>query len=81
MYNQGNIMAVDKVEKQLMELDINSRAKLASKLLKSLEELSEDEIEKLWAEEAFRRDEELTKGKAKSINADVVFKNARSRLK
>jgi hypothetical protein len=33
------------------------------------------------AEEAFRRDEELTKGKAKSINADVVFKNARSRLK
>jgi hypothetical protein len=53
MYNQGNIMAVDKVEKQLMELDINSRAKLASKLLKSLEELSEDEIEKLWQKKRF----------------------------
>jgi hypothetical protein len=64
-----------------MRLDVNSRAKLASKLLTSLEDLSEDEIEKLWAEEALRRDEELNKGKVKLIDADVVFKSARARLK
>ena len=74
-------MAVQNIEKKLMRLDINSRAKLASKLLTSLEDLSEDEIEKLWAEEALRRDEELNKGKAKLIDADVVFKSARTRFK
>ena len=40
-------MDVQNIEKQIMELDINSREKLASKFLQSLEELSESEIEKL----------------------------------
>jgi hypothetical protein len=74
-------MADQNIEKKLMKLDVNSRAKLASKLLTSLEDLSEDEIEKLWAEEAFRRDEELNKGKAKLIDAGIVFKSARARFK
>jgi len=74
-------MADQNIEKKLMKLDVNSRAKLASKLLTSLEDLSEDEIEKLWAEEAFRRDEELNKGKAKLIDANIVFKSARARFK
>ena len=74
-------MAVQNIEKKLMRLDVNSRAKLASKLLTSLEDLSEDEIEKLWAEEALRRNEELNKGKTKLIDADVVFKSARARFK
>lgn len=74
-------MAVEKIEKQVMGLDINSRAKLVSKLLRSLEDLSESEIEKLWIEEAARRDDEIAKGRAKTIAADVAFKRARARLK
>ena len=74
-------MTVQHIEKQLMKLDANSRAKLASKLLSSLDELSEEENEKLWAQEAFRRHEDLVQGKAKSRSADVALKSARAQLK
>ncbi|MDP1677096.1 MAG: addiction module protein [Bacteroidota bacterium] len=74
-------MTVHNIEKELMKLDTGSRAKLASKLLSSLDDLSDSENEKLWAEEAFRRHNDLTKGNAKLQPADVVFKNARTRLK
>jgi len=74
-------MTVQQIEKQVLKLDANSRAKLASKLLSSLDELSDVENEKLWAEEAVRRHNELSNGKAKSKSAEVVFKNARTRLK
>jgi hypothetical protein len=74
-------MTVQQIEKQILKLDANSRAKLASKLLSSLDELSDIENEKLWAEEAVRRHNDLSSGKAKSRSAEVVFKNARTRLK
>ena len=47
----------------------------------SLEALSESEIEKLWLEEAVRRDAELDSGAARSIPADEVFAAARARLR
>ncbi len=74
-------MTIQNIEKQLMKLDTTSRAKLASILLSSLDDLSVAENEKLWAEEALRRHNDLMKGNAKSKPADVVFKNARARLK
>ena len=74
-------MTVQQIEKQVLKLDAHSRAKLARKLLSSLDELSETENEKLWAEEAISRHNELLSGKAKSRSAEVVFKNAQTRLK
>jgi hypothetical protein len=74
-------MTVQQIEKQVLKLDANSRAKLASKLLSSLDELSDIENEILWAEEAVRRHNDLLSGKAKSRSAEVVFRNARTRLK
>ena len=74
-------MTVQQIEKQVLKLDANSRAKLASKLLSSLDELSDVENEKLWAEEAIRRHNELSGGKAKSKSAEGVFRNAKMRLK
>jgi hypothetical protein len=74
-------MTVQRIEKQLMKLDANSRAKLASRLLSSLDELSEEENERLWAQEALSRHEDLIRGKAKSRPADVVLKSARARLR
>jgi len=74
-------MTVQNIEKQLMKLDAHSRAKLASKLLSSLDSLSEAENEELWAQEAFRRHEDLLRGKAKSRPIDAALKNARARLK
>lgn len=59
-----------------MELTLEERAQLAGKLLMSLDEPSESEIERLWLEEAERRIEEFRSGKVKGIPADEVFRRA-----
>ena len=74
-------MTVREIEKQLLKLNARSRAKLAEKLLRSLDALSDAENEQLWAEEALRRHEELVRGRATTRPATEVFKNARARLK
>ena len=74
-------MTVKNIEKKVLELNVKSRAKLANKLLSSLDDLSETEIDKLWAEEALRKNEEISKGKVKLRPAEEVFNEARKRLK
>lgn len=74
-------MTIQSIEKQLMKLDAAARAKLASALLSSLDDLSDTENEKLWAEEAFKRHTDIVKGKTKPRSSDVVLKTARGRLK
>lgn len=74
-------MTVKNIEKKVLELNVKSRAKLANKLLSSLEDLSETEIEKLWVEESLRRNEEVTKGEVKLRPAEEVFNDARKRFK
>ena len=59
----------------------SSRAKLAEKLLQSLEDLSDEENEELWAQEALRRHEEIDAGAVKARSGKEVFRNARSRLR
>jgi hypothetical protein len=73
-------MTIKQVEIEALKLNAQARAELAEKLLKSLEELSDEEIEKLWVEEAVRRDADLDSGTASMRDADDVFKDARARL-
>jgi hypothetical protein len=73
-------MTTEQVENEALKLKPEARAELAEKLLKSLEDLSDEEIERLWAEEAVRRDSELDSGTASMRDAEVVFKDARARL-
>jgi len=74
-------MTVKNLEKQLLKLDIPSRAKLATRLLSSLDELSDAENERLWAQEALRRHQELARGNAKAHPAREVLRDARARLR
>ena len=60
------------VFKNALSLDVHDRAALAQRLLGSLEELSEEEAERLWAEEAQRRLEEYRAGRAKAVRAEEV---------
>ena len=62
--------------KNAMNLDIHDRATLAERLLASLEELREEEAERLWAEEAQRRLEEYRAGRAKALRAEEVHEKA-----
>ena len=61
-----------------MELTLKERALLAGKLLLSLDEPSEDEVEQLWIAESERRLEEFRSGSVKGIPADEVFRRAKA---
>jgi hypothetical protein len=74
-------MSTEELEVEALKLAPQERARLAEKLLESLENLSEDENAKLWAEEAKRRDQAWDGNPEMSRPAVEVFGDARSRLK
>jgi hypothetical protein len=74
-------MSIDELESEAMRLDPKARARLAGKLLQSLENLSEEENERLWAEEAARRDSDLDSHQDGGRAADEVLRDARGRLR
>ena len=49
-------MSIKEIEAAVLKLVPKDRARLAGKLLESLEDLSDEENESIWAEEAERRD-------------------------
>ncbi|PWU02830.1 MAG: addiction module antitoxin RelB [Terriglobia bacterium] len=57
-------------------LEVRDRATLVQELLTSLEDLSEQEAELLWAEEAMRRLEQYRGGRAAGISAEEVARKA-----
>ncbi len=64
-----------------MNHDPKARARFAGKLLESLENLSEEENTRLWAEEAQRRDAEMETDPDTGLSAAKVFRDARAKLK
>lgn len=74
-------MSVEKIKTEALSLNPEERAYLARELLSSLDALSEAEIEKLWIEEAMRREEALDKGLARSFPAEEVLTRARKNRK
>ena len=74
-------MSVEELESEVLKLNSSSRARLAEKLLRSLEDLSEEENERLWSEEALRRHAEMDSDAVKARPGKEVFRDARSRLR
>jgi len=64
---------------EALELPLTARAELASQLLDSLDEISEEESDALWADEAERRYAAYKAGEIKAAPADEVFARLRSR--
>ena len=73
-------MTTSEIEAAALGMDAPARASLAEKLFRSLENVSEQEIDRLWADEALRRDEELDSGNATARDADDVFSDLRARF-
>ena len=73
-------MSIDELEAEALKLDPKARARLAERLLESLESLSPEENAQIWAEEAQRRAEALDSGTLTSRSADEVFREAQSRI-
>ncbi len=74
-------MSTEELEVEALKLTPQERARLAEKLLESLENLSDAENARLWAEEAQRRDEAWDANPATARPAAEVFRDARARLK
>ena len=72
---------LEEVLTNALSLSVQDRASLAERLLASLDELSEDEAERLWTEEAERRLKEYRVGRAKAVPADEVAQKAQSLLR
>ena len=64
---------------EALELPLTERAELASRLLESLDDLSEEEADQLWAEEAERRYAEYKAGNIQAVPAEEVFARLRNR--
>jgi len=69
------------LEVEALKLDPQERARLAERLLDSLEKLPEAEVEALWLDEAERRDREVDEGRVTLIPADEVLAELKSRFK
>lgn len=74
-------MSTEELEAEALKLAPQDRARLAEKLLQSLESLSDEENARLWAEEAQRRDQAWEADPATGRPAADVFRDARARLK
>ena len=74
-------MNIDEFEAAALKLPPVVRARLAAKLLESLESLSDEENLLLWAAEAQRRDEAWDAAGTTGQAAEDVFRDARSRLR
>ena len=68
------------VVEEALKLSPKARARLARQLLESLDPIAEAEIDRLWLDEAERRDRELDAGKG-GIPIERVLARARAAVR
>src|SRR3989442_3534670 len=69
------------LESKALKLSARERARLAQRLISSLEREVDADAEKLWRQEAERRLGEIKSGKVAGIPAEKVIRKARSSLR
>ena len=74
-------MTREELEEEALRLPADERARLAQKLILSLDDLSSAELAEAWLVEADRRARELDRGEVQPIPADEVRRKARALLR
>lgn len=69
----------DRVIEEALSLPADVRLSLVEKLLTSLNLPIDEEIERLWAEEAERRVSQIEEGKVKLVPGEEVFNRIRAK--
>ena len=69
----------DRVVDEALSLPADARLSLVEKLLKSLNLPIDEEIDRLWAEEAERRVSQIEEGKVKLVPGEEVFGKIRAK--
>jgi putative addiction module component (TIGR02574 family) len=75
--------SLNQVEEQALRLSVRDRARLAHRLLESLDEAAEDpaEVERAWKEEIERRVADFDAGGIELVPSDSVLREARAKLR
>ena len=68
------------IENSALELNEKQRAELAKRLINSLDEHVDENIEQAWIEEVRRRKEEIKSGKVTPVPGEEVHREARKIL-
>ena len=71
----------DRVTEEALSLPVEGRLMLIEKLIKSLNLPIDEDIDRLWAEEAELRISQIESGKAKLIPGEEVFSKIREKYK
>ena len=69
----------DRVIEEALSLPADARLNLIEKLLMSLNLPTDEEIDRLWAEEAERRVSQIEEGKVKLVPGEEVFAKIRAK--
>jgi putative addiction module component (TIGR02574 family) len=69
------------LESKVLKLSRGERARLAQRLISSLDQEVDADVEKLWLQQAERRLGELKSGKLAGIPAEKVIRKARATLR
>lgn len=69
----------DRVTEEALSLPADVRLSLVEKLLTSLNLPIDEEIDRLWAEEAERRVSQIEEGKVKLVPGEEVFNRIRAK--
>jgi putative addiction module component (TIGR02574 family) len=69
------------LESKALKLSSRERARLAQRLISSLDQEVDIDADELWLQEAERRLAEIKSGKVAGIPADKVIRRARSSLR
>lgn len=72
--------SIEELEDHVLKLDLEARAALAEKLLRSLDDLTEAENEKLWLAEAKRRHQQLLRGEVQARDGEAVLQRVAAEL-
>jgi len=74
------VKAASELEAQALRLPRRARARLAQRLISSLDSQADASVDKLWFQEAEHRLRELQSGKVVAIPAEKVIRKARAAL-
>jgi putative addiction module component (TIGR02574 family) len=74
-------MSADTIEEEAMSLPPRERAKLAERLLESLDNLPERDVEALWLDVAEWRAREIDEGRVQLVTPEELEQRVRARLK
>jgi putative addiction module component (TIGR02574 family) len=74
-------MDVELLEREVLKLPAEDRARLARELLQSLDELQPQELDRLWLEESSRRAAQIDAGEIDLVSAEEVDRKARALLR